>query len=100
MTDGKPDVRLTKVSTICLELPGTERRNYHDHADFRVRGKAFAYFLNNHHADGIPSAARPHSAKTSIAPRASRTPFICRPTLALGAGSVCGCSAGPSIGRK
>jgi phosphoribosylglycinamide formyltransferase-1 len=26
-----------------------------DHADFRVRQKVFAYFLNNHHGDGIVS---------------------------------------------
>lgn len=26
-----------------------------DHADFRVRGKVFAYFLKNHHGDGIVS---------------------------------------------
>ncbi len=26
-----------------------------EHADFRVRGKVFAYFLNDHHGDGIVS---------------------------------------------
>jgi predicted DNA-binding protein (MmcQ/YjbR family) len=26
-----------------------------DHASFRVRKKVFAYFLNNHHGDGIVS---------------------------------------------
>ena len=26
-----------------------------DHADLRVRKKVFAYFLNNHHGDGIVS---------------------------------------------
>jgi len=44
---------LKKLSQICLALPETVRRDSGDHADFRVRGKVFAYFLNNHHGDGI-----------------------------------------------
>ena len=44
---------LKKLTEICLNLPEAERRDSGDHADFRVRGKVFAYFLNNHHGDGI-----------------------------------------------
>jgi predicted DNA-binding protein (MmcQ/YjbR family) len=36
-----------------MKLPEAERKLSGDHADFRVRGKVFAYFLNNHHGDGI-----------------------------------------------
>jgi phosphoribosylglycinamide formyltransferase-1 len=73
MTDGKPDARLTKLAKICLALPGTERRDYGDHADFRVRGKVFAYFLNNHHGDGIVSVCCKAALGENV-DRASREP--------------------------
>jgi predicted DNA-binding protein (MmcQ/YjbR family) len=44
-----------KVADICLALPAAERDVGHDHVTFRVRGKVFAYFLNDHHGDGIVS---------------------------------------------
>jgi predicted DNA-binding protein (MmcQ/YjbR family) len=47
------DRRLTRVSRICLSLPQTERERMGDHAGFRVRGKVFAYYLDNHHGDGV-----------------------------------------------
>jgi predicted DNA-binding protein (MmcQ/YjbR family) len=47
------DPRLKKLSVVCMKLPEAERKLSGDHADFRVRGKVFAYFLNNHHGDGI-----------------------------------------------
>jgi predicted DNA-binding protein (MmcQ/YjbR family) len=51
----KDDPRLTRVSTLCLALPGASREDMGDHAAFAVRGKKFAYFLNNHHGDRIVS---------------------------------------------
>src|ERR1700753_4241564 len=47
------DSRLAKVTELCLALPESERRLNGKHADFRVRTKIFAYFLHNHHDDGI-----------------------------------------------
>jgi hypothetical protein len=47
------DERLKRVSAICLELPEVRRKLAGDHAAFCVRKKTFAYFLNNHHGDGI-----------------------------------------------
>jgi predicted DNA-binding protein (MmcQ/YjbR family) len=47
--------RLSLLSDICLALPETTRELQGDHAGFRVRKKVFAYFLNNHHGDGIVS---------------------------------------------
>ncbi len=41
---------LTKIS---LALPETTRRCTGRHAAFLVRKKTFAYFLNDHHGDGI-----------------------------------------------
>ena len=49
------DVRLVKLTKICLALPETSREVKGDHAAFSVRKKIFAYFLNDHHGDGIVS---------------------------------------------
>ncbi len=46
---------LERLSRLCLALPEATRALQGDHADFRVRGRVFAYFLNNHHRDGIVS---------------------------------------------
>lgn len=46
---------LRRVSALCAALPATDRSLQGDHATFRVRGKVFAYFLNDHHGDGIVS---------------------------------------------
>jgi predicted DNA-binding protein (MmcQ/YjbR family) len=47
--------KLGKFSNICLAFPEAVRQLHGDHVDFRVRKKVFAYFLNNHHGDGIVS---------------------------------------------
>lgn len=47
--------RLTKLSAICLALPGAARQDQGSHATFRVAKKVFAYYLNDHHGDGIVS---------------------------------------------
>ena len=49
------DQRLRKLTDICLALPEAKCTMSGDHATYRVRGKVFAYFLNNHHGDGIVS---------------------------------------------
>ena len=45
--------RLKRVGTICLSLPETTREVTGHHIAFNVRKKTFAYFLDNHHGDGI-----------------------------------------------
>jgi predicted DNA-binding protein (MmcQ/YjbR family) len=47
--------RLARLTRICLALPEATRECRGDHASFRVRKKVFAYFLNDHHGDGIVS---------------------------------------------
>jgi phosphoribosylglycinamide formyltransferase-1 len=47
------DQRLIRLSEIALALPEATRKIYGSHAQFLVRKKTFAYFLNNHHGDGI-----------------------------------------------
>jgi predicted DNA-binding protein (MmcQ/YjbR family) len=47
------DRRLVRLTRICLALPETTRECHGSHAAFRIRKKTFAYFLNDHHGDGI-----------------------------------------------
>src|SRR5450755_5016695 len=67
------DPRLKRVTKLCLALPEVVRAVHGDHADFRVRKKVFAYFLNNHHGDGIVSVCC-KSALGENVDRASREP--------------------------
>lgn len=43
------------MTAICLGFPETTVEHSDSHATFRVRKKVFAYFLDNHHGDGIVS---------------------------------------------
>jgi len=45
--------RLRRVTEIALALPGAVRETMGAHAGFKVKKKVFAYFLNDHHGDGI-----------------------------------------------
>ena len=45
-----PRVQLTKI---CLVLPEATCDHCGQHAGFYVRKRTFAYFLNDHHGDGI-----------------------------------------------
>ena len=54
-TPSGEDPRLQRLSALCAALPESERALRGGHADFRVRQKVFAYFLDSHHGDGIVS---------------------------------------------
>src|SRR5262252_8415049 len=47
------DRSLERLTKICLALPEAARKIMGRHASFLVRKKVFAYFLNDHHGDGI-----------------------------------------------
>src|SRR5271157_4573099 len=47
------DGRLSRLTEVALALPEATRQIYGSHAQFLVRKKTFAYFLDNHHGDGI-----------------------------------------------
>jgi predicted DNA-binding protein (MmcQ/YjbR family) len=64
---------LRQLSEICFSLPEAVRRDLNEHADFRVRGKVFAYFLNDHHGDGIISVCCKSELGENV-DRASREP--------------------------
>jgi predicted DNA-binding protein (MmcQ/YjbR family) len=55
-TRTREDRRLRLLSAVCLALPDAERTLCGAHADFRVHGKIFAYYLKNHGGDGIIAA--------------------------------------------
>src|SRR5215472_18895676 len=52
-TNPAKDRRLVRLTKICLSLPEAERQISGHHAGFSVRKKTFAYYLDNHHGDGI-----------------------------------------------
>jgi hypothetical protein len=49
----REDERLMRFTKICLGFPQAEREIIGLHAGFKVKKKTFAYFLNDHHGDGI-----------------------------------------------
>jgi phosphoribosylglycinamide formyltransferase-1 len=51
------DARLVRLTKICLALPEATREIMGRHAGFKVRKKTFAYFLDDHHGDGIVCVA-------------------------------------------
>ena len=53
----KEDARLARVTKIALGFPETERVVHGSHAQFLVKKKTFAYYLNDHHGDGIVGLA-------------------------------------------
>jgi predicted DNA-binding protein (MmcQ/YjbR family) len=62
------DPRLVRLTKICLALPETTRQSLGQHAGFQVRKKTFAYFLDNHHGDGIVAV----TCKTALGENAER----------------------------
>jgi predicted DNA-binding protein (MmcQ/YjbR family) len=62
-----------RVTAICRALPGAGHEDRADHVIYRVRGKVFAYFLDNHHGDGIVSVCV-KSARGENVDRASLDP--------------------------
>lgn len=44
---------LDRLSTICLGLPEASREDAPPHAGFKVRGRTFAWFMDDHHGDGV-----------------------------------------------
>src|SRR3984957_1069337 len=55
--EAREEPRLARLTKICLALPEATRECMSSHAGFYVRKKTFAYFLNDHHGDGIVSVA-------------------------------------------
>jgi hypothetical protein len=52
-TTSAEEIQLVYLTRICLALPEATRQDHGQHADFQVRGRKFAYYLVDHHGDGI-----------------------------------------------
>jgi len=48
---------LDRLTRICMDLPEANCERRGSHATFRARKKVFAYFLDNHHGDGVIAIA-------------------------------------------
>lgn len=68
------DPRLTRIIALAAKLPEATHSVAHDHAQLRVRGKVFAYFLANHDNDDITSLCV-RSANGENTDRVSREPL-------------------------
>jgi len=51
------DRRLLRLTKVCLVLPEAARELAGRHARFHVRDKTFAWYLDDHHGDGIVSVS-------------------------------------------
>ena len=51
------DRRLVRLTKVCLALPESSRELAGRHARFHVRDKTFAWYLDDHHGDGIVSVS-------------------------------------------
>jgi hypothetical protein len=47
------DATLDRLNELCLALPEAEVEYANTHAGYSVKGKRFAWYLQNHHGDGI-----------------------------------------------
>lgn len=52
MTPKQAETAFERVRKLCLSLPETEEKLAWGEATFRVRGRLFVMFANNHHSDG------------------------------------------------
>lgn len=52
-TTPKEDRRLARLTKFCLALPEATREVRGRHAGFYVGKRSFAYFLDDHHGDGV-----------------------------------------------
>jgi predicted DNA-binding protein (MmcQ/YjbR family) len=70
------DHRLARLTAICLALPEAEHEHVGDHSSFSVRKKKFAYYLANHHGDGIVSVCfRTERGENEVLLASDRTRF-------------------------
>jgi hypothetical protein len=93
--------RLTRLTEIALELPEATRRVLGSHAQFLVRKKTFAYFLDNHHGDGIVAVTcKVLPGDNKAVAQAQRTNSIFPLTSHRRAGSPSGWTQAMSIRTK
>jgi predicted DNA-binding protein (MmcQ/YjbR family) len=77
-----------RLRKICISLPEAASEPYGDHLTFRVRKKVFAYFLNNHHGDGIVCVAAKVAPGDNNALVAAQPERFCLPAYIASRGWV------------
>jgi predicted DNA-binding protein (MmcQ/YjbR family) len=82
------DVRRAQVTKICLTFPEATCEISGDHAIFRVRKKTFAYYMNNHHGDGIVCVAAKVAPGDNAALAAAQPARFCLPAYIASKGWV------------
>jgi hypothetical protein len=94
------DPRLAHLTKIALALPETARRCHAQHAAFLVRKRTFAYFLKDHHGDGIVSLCCKVFPGDNAALAAAQSARFYLPILDRGVGSRFAWTAARWIGTK
>lgn len=82
------DVRRARVTKICMALPEATCEISGDHAIFRIRKKTFAYYMNNHHGDGIVCVAAKVAPGDNTALVAAQPERFCLPAYIASKGWV------------
>jgi predicted DNA-binding protein (MmcQ/YjbR family) len=82
------DGRRARVTKICLALPEATCEISGDHAIYRIRKKTFAYYMNNHHGDGIVCVAAKVAPGDNTALVAAQPQRFCLPAYIASKGWV------------
>jgi predicted DNA-binding protein (MmcQ/YjbR family) len=82
------DARRARVTEICLAFPEATCEISGDHSIFRIRKKTFAYYMNNHHGDGIVCLAAKVAPGDNTALAAAQPERFCLPAYIASKGWV------------
>jgi hypothetical protein len=99
--ESSEDPCLARLTKLALSLPEASRQIYGSHTQSLIRKKTFAYYLDNHHGDGIVGLTckvLPGDNKVLIEAQPLR--FYFPAYLASQGGSRCGCISARSIGCR
>src|ERR1700730_7843484 len=95
------DRRLTRLTKICLALPEATRELHNSHASFAVRGRKFAYLLDDHHRDGLVAVSfRALPGENEVLIASDPTRFFMPSISAPGAGPRCTSTWARSTGTR
>jgi phosphoribosylglycinamide formyltransferase-1 len=88
MSKSADDPRRARVTKLCLSFPETNFEYHGAHGTYRVRKKAFVYYLDNHHGDGIVCVAAKVGPGDNQALVASQPDRFCMPAYIASRGWV------------
>jgi predicted DNA-binding protein (MmcQ/YjbR family) len=80
--------RRARVTKICLAFPEATCEISGDHAIFRISKNTFAYYMNNHHGDGIVCIAAKVAPGDNTALVAAQPKRFCLPAYIASKGWV------------